>query len=104
MSAEVRVETLESLSGYHDDLGNGLNWSSIFVLPVWLQAWWAIFGEEYELSLHSVWQDGELIGIAPLMRRGEEAFFLAALMFAITSISSQCREKKKSSCRGFYLS
>jgi CelD/BcsL family acetyltransferase involved in cellulose biosynthesis len=78
MSAEVRVETLESLSGYHDDLGNGLNWSSIFVLPVWLQAWWAIFGEEYELSLHSVWQNGELIGIAPLMRRGEEAFFLGS--------------------------
>ncbi len=78
MSVEVRAENLESLFVYNNDPGFGLNWPSIFTLPVWLQTWWAVFGGDYELSLHSLWQDRVLIGIAPLMCRGEEACLLGS--------------------------
>lgn len=78
MSVEIREENLESLSHYHNDPGFRLNWPSIFTLPVWLQIWWAVFRNDCELCLYSLWQDGVLIGIAPLMRRGAEARFLGA--------------------------
>ena len=78
MAAEIRIENLASLAKYYDHPTLKQNWSLVFNLPVWLQAWWEAFGAEYELCLYSVWQEGALIGIAPLMRRGEEARLLGS--------------------------
>lgn len=79
MAAEIREENFASLAKYYDHLALRQNWPTIFNLPVWLQAWWEAFGTEYdELCLYSVWQDGAVIGIAPLMRRGAEAYLLGS--------------------------
>jgi CelD/BcsL family acetyltransferase involved in cellulose biosynthesis len=78
MAAEIRVENFTSLAKLYDHPALKQNWSLVFNLPVWLQAWWEAFGAEYELCLYSVWQNGALIGIAPLMRRGEEACLLGS--------------------------
>lgn len=78
MFLDVREETLESLFKYYSAPDSGLRWPSVFALPVWLQTWWKVFGKDYELYICSVWQDHELIGIAPLMRREQEVFFLGS--------------------------
>ncbi len=43
------------------------------MLPPWLKAWWDIFGEEWTQSILTVKYKDELIGVAPLMIRGEKA-------------------------------
>ena len=70
---DVRPETLESLSGYWQGSEHALKWTCPFVLPPWLSAWWpeADGGwSPYVLSGHC---QGQLAGIAPLMRKGHEA-------------------------------
>lgn len=78
MPFKVKEETLGSLFACYETSGQKLNWSSVFTLPVWLKSWWEIFGKDYQLCLHSVWLDEELIGIAPLMRRGSEACLIGS--------------------------
>lgn len=78
MSFKIQKESFESVSGYFADRAKGLNWPSIFVLPLWMQAWWKIFGGDYEPLLLSAFKDQDLIGIAPLMRRGPEAFIVGS--------------------------
>lgn len=74
----VTEESFTSLTAYwHEDKYN-LNWSSVFVLPAWLQVWWRIFGDGAHLSLLAVRQDGEIIGIAPLSIKGETATFVGS--------------------------
>ena len=43
-------------------------WTSIFVLPIWLKAWWSNFGKDSDLYLLAVRQNQHTIGLAPLMR------------------------------------
>ena len=78
MPFKIKEETLDSLFACYETVGQKLNWSSVFTLPVWLKSWWEIFGKDYQLCLHSVWLDEELIGIAPLMRRGSEACLIGS--------------------------
>jgi CelD/BcsL family acetyltransferase involved in cellulose biosynthesis len=40
----------------------------VFVSPTWLRVWWQEFGAGRELLLLSVRREGELVGVAPLMR------------------------------------
>ncbi len=42
-------------------------------MPDWLAVWWQEFGSGAELYLCAVWQRGKIIGIAPLLVRGETA-------------------------------
>ncbi len=78
MPSGIKDLKLESLSGYYHDPGYKLHWPTVFSLPFWMQAWWDAFGSEDEPLLLSVWQDKELTGIAPLVRREDEARFLGS--------------------------
>ena len=72
----VTKETFESLSSYWLDRGKPLKWDCPFVLPPWLEAWWAAFGGGRKPSLVGVRRGEDLIGIAPLRVKGKEASFI----------------------------
>lgn len=87
MAYLVKEETFQTLQDYFNNRGNNLFWPAPFTLPFWLQTWWEAFGEkgeeeaeagDYELFLRSIWVDGRLIGIAPLMRRGDDLRLLGS--------------------------
>ncbi len=76
MNYSVREETFDSLSFYWRHPDNSLNWDCFFVLPVWLNTWWGVFGKEKRPFLQSYWTGEELLGIAPLMLEGDKALFM----------------------------
>jgi len=78
MNHVVTEENLDNLKSYLADTGLNLQWPSVFVLPSWLQSWWQIFGAETEIMLRVVHRDRNITGIAPLMRKGETAYFLGS--------------------------
>ncbi len=69
MSYTVTEESFESLDSLQSDPDTGLNWSSVFVLPVWMKVWWQIFGSGAELYLRALREGNEVIGVAPLFIR-----------------------------------
>ncbi len=78
MSFEIKPETVSSLFGFYEDPASIFKRASIFSLPAWLQAWWEVFGTGYDLMLRSIWEDGQLIGIAPLMRSDSVAYLVGS--------------------------
>ena len=78
MAVELKKETIETLYRYYAEPGPSLNWPHIFALPAWLQSWWEAFGKGYTLCLRSIWQERELIGIAPMMARGGNAYLIGS--------------------------
>jgi CelD/BcsL family acetyltransferase involved in cellulose biosynthesis len=56
-----------------------LNWSSIFILPSWLQVWWQVFGAGVELYLRAVRQREKIIGIAPLLVKDNTASIIGSI-------------------------
>lgn len=78
MGYDVSEETFASLNAFWQDSSLNLNWSSVFVLPVWLKAWWQTFGEASGLYLRSVRQGQELIGLAPLRLKDGAAYLLGS--------------------------
>ena len=72
--------TEESLANLHSYRNNklGLNWSSVFVLPGWLEVWWQVFGPGEELFLRGVRQGENIIGIAPLLVKEKTASFVGS--------------------------
>jgi CelD/BcsL family acetyltransferase involved in cellulose biosynthesis len=76
MSYTVHEESLESLNSYRADSKQNLDWSSIFVLPVWLKVWWRVFGAGNELYIRTVRQGEKIAGIAPLMVRDGTAYLI----------------------------
>ncbi|MBI2860910.1 MAG: GNAT family N-acetyltransferase [Chloroflexi bacterium] len=75
MSYTVTEETFDSLADCWRDT-DSLKWSSIFVLPPWLEAWWRELREGEQLLLLAVRQDAEIAGIAPLRVDGENGAVL----------------------------
>jgi CelD/BcsL family acetyltransferase involved in cellulose biosynthesis len=73
MSLEVNQETLDSIFAYYNDPESDLTWPSPYILPQWLRVWLEAFGQEYETLLLSFRQEEKLIGIAPLIRKGNQA-------------------------------
>jgi CelD/BcsL family acetyltransferase involved in cellulose biosynthesis len=71
-------ETLETISGRYQETINRLEWASPFVLPGWMMAWWKTFTPRSELRLFSVKENGETIGIAPLLTEGGTARFIGS--------------------------
>jgi len=61
----ITRESFDSLAVIRET-GTGLQWSSIFVLPTWMQVWWQQFHTVPEPYLLSVRDDKQVIGIAPL--------------------------------------
>jgi CelD/BcsL family acetyltransferase involved in cellulose biosynthesis len=72
----VTEESLTSLADLWSDPSQRLDWDCLFVLPAWLNAWWRCFGREMTPFLRSVRHRDAVIGIAPLMIRGQTAFFM----------------------------
>ena len=72
----VTEESLTSLADLWSDSSQRLDWHCLFVLPAWLNAWWRCFGKEMTPFLRSVRNRNAVIGIAPLMIRGQTAFFM----------------------------
>jgi len=69
----ITEESFASLASYWTEAKYNLRWNLVFVLPGWLQVWWQTFGSGAELYLRAVRQGEEIIGIAPLLIRGEMA-------------------------------
>jgi CelD/BcsL family acetyltransferase involved in cellulose biosynthesis len=78
MSYTLTVESLDGVTSSWDKLRHCLRWSSIFVLPAWLKAWWEAFGGEGELYLRTLWQAERIIGFAPLLVNKETASFIGS--------------------------
>lgn len=76
MSYLVSPDSLEGLGAVRAGSTPKLNWP-LFVLPDWLKVWIEAFGTGgNELFIRTVRQDGDVIGIAPLMRHGNTAVFI----------------------------
>ena len=67
-SYTVESETLDSVFTHWQRAESFLTWNCLFVLPVWLKAWWDNFGRNSALYLLSIRHEGRIIGIAPLQR------------------------------------
>jgi CelD/BcsL family acetyltransferase involved in cellulose biosynthesis len=78
MSYTITIESFDSIISYWDKLRHCLKWSSVFVLPAWLNVWWEAFGGEAELYLRMLWQGKKTIGFAPLQVTGETASFIGS--------------------------
>ena len=74
----VAVETFGSLVSSWQDLRQRLRWDSVFVLPCWLQVWWEEFGAGADLYLAVVRQGETVVGLAPLLVKGETASFIGS--------------------------
>ncbi|MBW2201601.1 MAG: GNAT family N-acetyltransferase [Deltaproteobacteria bacterium] len=73
---EIKTESFEGFESLLDNKETGLNWNCLFVLPVWLKAWWEIFGDHKAPEIMAGYQNGKLIGIAPLRVEEETARFI----------------------------
>ncbi len=78
MAFELREESIDALKEYYSGKGPDLNWPHVFALPVWIQSWWDTFGQDYSPCLCSVREDGDLIGLAPLMSKEETAYLVGS--------------------------
>jgi len=76
MSYTVFDSSLADLETYRTDSQQKLSWSSVFVLPDWMQVWWQVFGAGYEMSIRTVRDGDKIIGIAPLMIKDRTACFI----------------------------
>ncbi len=78
MSYSVTQESFASLNSYWADSRYNLKWELVFVLPVWLEAWWQVFGSGGDPYLGVVRQGEEIIGVAPLIIRDKTASILGS--------------------------
>ena len=76
MNHAVTEDNLDNLKSYLADTRQNLRWSSVFVLPAWMQTWWRVFGTPMVMMILSLRRDGNINGVAPLMRKTETAYFL----------------------------
>ncbi len=76
MNDTVTNENLTSLKALYQDSGLPLKWEPLFVTPVFMETWWGVFGGDSQLNCLSVRSGGNIIGIAPFMRRGAEVTFV----------------------------
>jgi len=74
----VTPESFDSLASYWLNPRYPLRWDCIFVLPPWLEVWWRESNSRAESYLCAVRQQETIIGIAPLLLEGEEAFFMGS--------------------------
>ena len=76
MAYTVTQETFESFHALWLDRKSPLEWDCLFVLPGWLKVWCNVFSDESSPYIIAVRDKEKLIGIAPLMVKGEEARFI----------------------------
>ena len=76
MSYSIEAEDFSSLETAWEELLSASTTSHIFFTPQWQRAWWQAFGDDNQLLLLSVQRDSELMGIIPLMHKGERISFI----------------------------
>jgi CelD/BcsL family acetyltransferase involved in cellulose biosynthesis len=76
MNLSITDESLESLKSYRAASRSKLNWSSVFVLPEWMDVWLRVFGEGVAVLIKAVRQGDEVIAVAPLVIENETALFI----------------------------
>jgi CelD/BcsL family acetyltransferase involved in cellulose biosynthesis len=78
MRYTVTEERLPDLALHKCDYQGNPAWPFVFVTPDWLDAWWRVFGADYQPLVKTVRRDGEIIGVAPLKTAGSTASFLGS--------------------------
>jgi CelD/BcsL family acetyltransferase involved in cellulose biosynthesis len=78
MDYSIGKDNLDGLKSYRADSRQKLNWSSVFVLPEWMQVWWQVFGAGAEMRIRTVRKGDIVIGIAPLMIKNDTALLIGA--------------------------
>jgi CelD/BcsL family acetyltransferase involved in cellulose biosynthesis len=76
MDYSVIDDSLAALKAYRADVRQKLNWSSVFVLPEWMEVWWQVFGGGAEKRVRTVRDRENVAGIAPFMVRDDAASFI----------------------------
>ena len=76
MAYTVTQETFESFHALWLDRKSPLEWDCLFVLPDWLKVWCNVFSDKSSPYITAVRDKEELIGVAPLMVKGEVASFI----------------------------
>ncbi len=76
MDCTVTKESFDSLASIWNEPDNGLDWNSVFVLPVWMRTWWQVFDDGADLLLRAVRRGEKVIGIAPLKVKDGTASFV----------------------------
>ena len=76
MPTTVRVGGFEETQSEWEELLPCCPSNTIFITPTWQSVWWQCFGNESGPLLTSFYDDGEILGIAPLMRRNGTIGFL----------------------------
>jgi len=69
----VKQENFDTLASYRHKSDYALRWECLFVLPEWLRVWWDAFGGAADLSILSVRNQENVIGLAPLQLKGDSA-------------------------------
>jgi CelD/BcsL family acetyltransferase involved in cellulose biosynthesis len=64
---------LETLAALWQNAGTQLDWSCMFTLPPWLTSWWSSLNTNHEALCILVADPDGIIGLAPLMRQGNQA-------------------------------
>lgn len=77
MGCAVQREELERLEPEWRVLLPQTSANMVFVSPTWLRVWWQQFGAGRELLLLSVRREGDLVGVAPLMRDDDDRLSFA---------------------------
>ncbi len=78
MNYSVIEDNLDGLKQYRTDPRQKLNWTSVFVLPEWMQVWWQVFGAGAEMRIRTVREGEKAIGVAPLMIKDGTALLIGA--------------------------
>jgi len=76
MAYSVCEESFANLEDEWQRLLPRCSGDNIFLTPQWQKVWWQEFGQGSELLLASIRSGSDLIGIAPLMIKGETVYFL----------------------------
>jgi CelD/BcsL family acetyltransferase involved in cellulose biosynthesis len=66
----------DQFASHRYDSKHSLAWQCLFVLPEWLKVWWQEFGGESHLSILCARQLEDVIGLAPLTVKGQQASFI----------------------------
>ena len=77
MTISIRKENFDSIAGEWECILPHTGANTIFITPWWQQLWWNRYGnDDSELEILSIRDGDTLLGIAPLMTRGDTLSFL----------------------------
>ena len=78
MTFTIQTKSLDELADIYKDSRQKLRWPIPFVLPAWMRVWWESFGAGNEMFIRTVLEDNKIIGIAPLMKKDNTAYFIGS--------------------------